>query len=267
MLLKPHIVTVLPSRHRLGGRRPKLLKARLPFWCSQWHPLEQQQRFNGWTRQVPSQRRTIHPLVAPANVNETTDVFIDLTKGVPSEIKIVVSDSAPGDNTDQATNFLQTTYTVMVNYDSASSSMTAGDGVRLTLMATLSGNEGDVITIKAPSFGVPSSIDADDVTINNSNPSDVTVTGTTIELVIPDMDGPGAGNTNDDLGTDVATTIRITSRAGVTNPSMAGLYGISVNDDPDSTNTSADEAVDALNVVKVIRTISLDPKRVQARRT
>ena len=176
---------------------------------------------------------------------------INLTKRVASMVEVMVIPE-----TDAAATVEAITYTIRLDHDYAASSMTAGAKTRLTLKALLSGEEGDVITIKLPSFDVPSGIDAEDIKINNVAASDVTVDDTTIEVVIPDMDGPGEGNSNDDLDAEKVTNIRISSRAGITNPTKAGMYGILINDDADGTG---DADVDALNVVKVIREIKLKP--------
>ena len=207
---------------------------------------------------------TMDPVVSIADAGvpdaagtATADHQISLLESVPAKFTIMVEDDGDATTVDLGG---ATTYTFYLTYASPASSMTAGASIRLALTATLSGNEGDVITIKAADFGLPSTIDTDHVTINNVNPSDVSVSGDTIEVVIPDMDGPTA-TAADDLGTDAATTIRISSRVGITNPTTAGLYGITINDDATSANTGVDEAVDAVNVVKIESSVSLDPKK------
>ncbi|MYC38327.1 MAG: hypothetical protein F4X66_15660 [Chloroflexi bacterium] len=203
-----------------------------------------------------------------------TNAEIDLTKAVVSKVEVVVADANADNNDTAASNFVTQTFTIMLDHDYAANSMTAGKEVRLTLMAMLRADEDDEITVMLPSFGLPSDIDPSDITIasgdNSENPSDVDVSGSTISLVVPDMDPDTTGSqaigstAGDGTITNAAVTIRIKSDAGITNPTKAGMYAIKINDDPDGAgDDNAEEDVtnanDALNVVKVIREVAVKP--------
>ncbi len=75
------------------------------------------------------------------------------------------------------------------------SNMTPGAAVRITLEANgIMGAVGDDIDVELPGFKVPSTISPSNIQISNGSnlnktPSDVSVSGTTITLTIPDMDG------------------------------------------------------------------------------
>ena len=191
---------------------------------------------------------------------DQTSVAIDLVAGVTGEIKIVVTDSDSTDNNVAATNFASHTYTISLDYDYAANSMVAGKGVRLNLSGTLVAGTGDVISIKAAKFGLPSSIDPNHVTLQNdgnqAKATDVDVSGDVIDVTIPDMNGDTTGLIG--LVGTAPTMITIATRAGVTNPKVAGLYAITLND---SDATGGDDPVDALNAVKVVRTVTVDPKK------
>ena len=78
-----------------------------------------------------------------------------------------------------------------------------------------------------------------------------------IVVTVPDMDGADAAD-NDIAADDGATTIKISSKAGITNPTKAGMYAINVSDDPDGDGL---DGVDGVNVANVIREVSLDPTK------
>ena len=108
------------------------------------------------------------------------------------------------------------------------SSQDAGAGVSVTIEFTTTADipAGDDVIIDLTDYGVPSSIDADSISIKGplngtsatADAADATVSGSKITIEIPDMDGTGTVN---DLG-DGAVTIRIRSRAGIENPTMSG---------------------------------------------
>lgn len=194
-----------------------------------------------------------------------TTAEIDLTKGVVSKVEIVVADANDQNDDTAATNFVTKTFTINLNYDSPTNSDTAGDSVRLTLQAMLRANVDDEIDVNLAKFGLQSGISTDHVTINGQKPTDLSVSGSVISLVLPDMTPGDDDDTNNNLGsttgdgtiTNAAVTIRISSNAGITNPTIAGSYGIKISDDPDG---AGDDAVDAQNVAGVIREIKLSPK-------
>lgn len=192
-------------------------------------------------------------------------VAIDLTDEIVTKVMVIVEDSNDTDDTRPAFNFLSQTYTINLMHNYASNSMNAGAAVRLNLMGLLTASTGDVISIKAASFGLPDTIDPSHVTIQNNalqmKATYVDVSGDTIEITIPDMNGDTTGLIGLVAGTpgsETPTMITIAVRAGITNPNVAGMYGITLND---SEAIVGDDAVDAMNVVKVIRSISLDPKK------
>jgi hypothetical protein len=104
------------------------------------------------------------------------------------------------------------------------SSQKAGAGVSLTIEFTP--NEiitaGDDLVIELEDFQIQSPIDADAISIKGAttaNAADVSVSGSKITVEIPDMDG-NAGAV-DDLAANKLVTIRVRSRAGVKNPTLA----------------------------------------------
>ncbi len=159
-----------------------------------------------------------------------------------------------GNEDDGSAQHADATYTVNFVYDSASNSESAGAAARLNLQATVVETATDTeIVISAPKFGVPTTIDEEEVTINGVEVSDVSADGSNITIVVPDMNATTAG---DDPLPDGTAIIRISNNAGITNPTVAGLYpiGIDVKDLDDA------EGNDSQNVVKVIREIKLSSK-------
>ena len=197
---------------------------------------------------------------AAGDAENTMVLVLDLTKGVViTRVEVTVVDDEPDDErAEGVVDHDPQTYTVSIdNNTDATNSESAGAGVRLHLVANIGGLQDEEIAISLAGFGVPSPIDEEHVTINGVDAADVTVSGTTVSIVIPDMDGDDApGDTNDDLVAAATNAIRISSKAGITNPNIAGLYaiGIDVKDDDDT------DGNDAQNVAKVIREIKLDPK-------
>ena len=232
---------------------------------------------NDYTAEVPEVATTLLVTATPAtgtaavitpedSDDGTAGHQIDLTDTVISEIEVTVTDSDDSDDDTAATNFDEAVYTVKLNYESPTNSEIAGAAVRLTIMAMLRAEIDDVITIDLASFGMPSAIDEGDVTINRVNPADVSVSGGAISLVLPDLDEDGdpaadaalLADTHDLGGTDgkELATIRISNRAGITNPTKAGTYPVKVRDE-DYAGETAD--VDAVSFATVIRSISIDP--------
>ena len=199
----------------------------------------------------------------------TIAVQVDLAMEVVNEIKVTVSEDVPGGATDERVAHSEQIYTINVSHASPVSATPskntpiAGAAVGLNLKATIAAGVGDTITIDMGSFGLPGSIDEDDVTINRKNPDVVTVSGDIISLVVPDLaiatqtvPDPAPTGVGTQGSPDVAT-IRFFQRAGITNPTKAGTYEISINDD--AGNGIGDEDIDAWNVSEVVRSISIDP--------
>ncbi len=172
------------------------------------------------------------------------------------EIKITVSDNDATNNTTEATNFAAATYTVMLDYTTPASSSSAGAAVAVNLETTnlKAGENEDLIIEFATGFGVPASIDDDDVIINsetgNQTPG-IAVSGNNVTLTVPDMDGPGVAASDDNIETSDTVLIKFKQSAGITNPAIAGMHRIKIKDG---------SGVVGHNVVKVIRSISIDPK-------
>ena len=192
-----------------------------------------------------------------------TEATVDLSMGIIGMVEIVAEDSDSDDNTVQATNFESKTFTITLNHATATSSDTAGGAVRVTLSGIMAAGPGQVINVKFPSaFGLPTSIDPSSVLITtgatgsevSGNPNDVTVRGSTVELLITDISEADGVQTI--AGGDVTTTIIFSTRSGITNPTKASsktdTYEITV----DSEGDAADIEANAI----VRRSISLDPK-------
>ncbi len=136
----------------------------------------------------------------------------------------------------------------------------AGSAQKLTLKARVAASDRDEITIDFKEFGVPSSIDPDDVTIDtrvdgdeDASPGDVEVNGTMVTLTFRtatgDNDGIAAA-----LDKNKTTTIIFSRRAGITLPKHAGLYPISVM----SEDTAAKD-IQFSNFAEVVRSVKASP--------
>ena len=120
----------------------------------------------------------------------------------------------------------------------AVSSDIPGAGVRVTLKAMLTKSLDERIAIKLDKFGLPSSIEANRVTIRSNdgqahfqaNPTDVTVSGSTVTLVLgsPLTGVSDSTQTLSGLLGDKVTTITIQQSAGITNPTEAKTYDLEV---------------------------------------
>ena len=99
---------------------------------------------------------------------------------------------------------------------------TAGSATKLTVQFT-TGDEGalaedDEITVMAPGFSIPNSIDSDDVTVNGANPKSVAVGGTEVILTLD------AG-----IPADRRVSVVFKIGAGLTTPVKAGQVEVSVS--------------------------------------
>ena len=189
---------------------------------------------------------------------------IDLRDGIVKEIEITADDTDTADSEEGV-------YTIAVNHSSPTNSDSAGATVRLTIMAMLRAEIDDEISIDLTGFTLPSSIDVDDITINRVNPSDVSISGNKIILVLPDLaedddtdqsaaEAEALADPHDLGGIDgkELATIRISNKAGIANPTKASTYSVKVSDE-DYVGGTAD--VDAISFATVIRTISIDPDK------
>ena len=99
---------------------------------------------------------------------------------------------------------------------------TAGSATKLTVQFT-TGDEGalaenDEITVMAPGFSIPNSIDSDDVTVNGANAKSVAVSGTEVILTLD------AG-----IPADRRVSVVFKIGAGLTTPVKAGQVSVSVS--------------------------------------
>ena len=174
---------------------------------------------------------------------------VDLTDGVVGEITVTVDDEDNGDSGPR-------TYTIALDHDKATDNTTPGSNQSLVLESTIDHDNTDNIIVKLSSFGVPSSIDTDDVRISLTGgaaasgfPSDVEVDGTTVTLV-----GPVVNANGETVGAADHTGATITFRrgAGITLPIRHNDYDIKVE--------SEDVANDGVqNWVTVRREVSVKP--------
>ena len=112
---------------------------------------------------------------------------------------------------------------------------TAGSATRLTVRFTTGSNgalsEDDEIIVTAPDFGVPVSIDSADVMVNGASPKSVAVSLNTGEIILT-LSSPIPTNRT------VSVVFRVS--AGITNPSNAGTFTLSVSTTAESAAASAE---------------------------
>lgn len=130
----------------------------------------------------------------------------------------------------------------------AVSSDTPGAAVRVTLKAKLAVALDGEIAVKLDKFGLPTSIDKDEVTIRSNdgtlhyqgNPTGVTVSGSTVTLTLGTLKGlTDSTKTLIDLKSDKVTTITIQQSAGITNPTAANVDGYDLEVGSDKTTNKA----------------------------
>ena len=176
-------------------------------------------------------------------------------------ITVNTTESSPTDPLTDA-SMEDRTYTFVLNYERVTDKTTPGSSQSLDVEFSANNGENDNIIVKLAKFGVPSSIDADDVTVNlegaaaagdsRGNPSDVEVDGTTITLVGPILDNdddPIAAQTDNAF---TGATINFKRSAGITLPIYQDDYDIEVTNDED-----ADDSVQ--NWVTVRREVTVKP--------
>ncbi len=142
--------------------------------------------------------------------------------------------------------------TQVIYYANAIDDRGAGSVQKLTLKAGIVASDRDEITVDFKEFGVPASIDPDDVTIvyeaNGNNPEEappgaVEVNGTTVTLTF--RTGTGIRSA---LAASATTDIIFSRRAGITLPKRAGLYHVAVS----SEDTAAKDGV-FFNLAEVVQ--------------
>ena len=133
----------------------------------------------------------------------------------------------------------------------AVSSDIPGTAVRVEAMAKLGKGLGQKIDIKLAKFGLPSSIDDDDVTIQTNdgtsyfsgNPRDVITSGSTVTLWLGSLKQEGGTGTMNTLDATKVTTIIIQQSAGITNPNVAKVYPIEVDTNKTTNKATVNEKV------------------------
>ena len=164
----------------------------------------------------------------------------------------------------------------------ATDSDTPGAGVRveLALHAKERLDLDDKIVVDFSSFGLPDSIDESRVDVRvwgrdgndgearmpyEGNPSDVTISGSEVTLVLETLENSNASpKTVSRLMMDDEVEITFRESAGITNPTAAGDYSISIDADRTKGRTAdpdnAGEYLDRNNA-SVVRKVSVDPKK------
>ncbi len=138
----------------------------------------------------------------------------------------------------------------------------AGSAQKLTLKTRLAASDRDEITIDFKEFGVPSSIDPDDVTIisnisndEDASPGDVEVDGTMVTLTFRTATGDNDGIASA-LAAGTTSDIIFSRRAGITLPKRAGPYPVTVM----SEDTAAKDT-QIFNFADVVRSVKADPMK------
>ena len=199
---------------------------------------------------------------------------VNLADGIVNKIEITADDA---DDTDDPA----VTYTITLDYEAANTSDTGSGGTAIDLnLDATAGNTVLVdgpdngpdatapqvqlnqnIVIKLPKFTVPSDIDPENISVATSagsyNPSDVSVSGTTLTLR---MGNTGTPTTTASSEPAAMTTLFIAKRVGILNPPQA-------NDAPDSypitveSTATANAGDQAVGHAIVLRKVSADPNK------
>ena len=142
------------------------------------------------------------------------------------------------------------------------SSMSAGADITLTVKATAGRTirGGREISIDLPGFGIPDSIDEEEVIIEGpdtasyyGNPSDVSISGSEITLTVPARDTNSTGGREEARINPGFYTVLFKQGAGLSNPTSRGTKTITVSD--------ADPSDEEMEVV-ISSAISLKPSTV-----
>ena len=188
------------------------------------------------------------PTVATASsVEGMTHIRVTPVGNGDATITVTATDSLGGEGT--------ATFEVIVTESTVVDSTVPGSDQSLTVRGYLDYNDTDNITVKLEDFGIPSSIDNDNVVVSvggdRANPSDVEISGTTITLVAPfDPDEDDVERLESD-GSKL-TTITFRRSAGISLPTVHDDYEIEV-----STADTDDDGVD--NTVEVRRQVTVKP--------
>ena len=130
---------------------------------------------------------------------------------------------------------------------------TAGSNTRLTVrfMTGLEGAlvEDDEITIMAPNFGVPNSIESGAVTINGSSPKSVAVSGSEIKLTLEDP-----------IRAERTVSVVFSETAGISNPAKAGPVEVSVATSAETMAAAMKVAIEEPPPAAMVRAIEVVPQ-------
>ena len=151
--------------------------------------------------------------------------------------------------------------------DLATRSTEPGSNQSLTVRGMVSYATSEDITVNLASFGVPSSINVDHVTVSigddmDANPTDVEIDGTKVKLIAPFE--PNDDNA-DRLSSDGngPTTITFRRSAGITLPTVHGDYDIKVSTEETPEGTAEEEegpgGDGVKNTVQVKRQVKVSP--------
>ena len=185
--------------------------------------------------------------VATADVGNANMVMVTPVGNGDAVVTVTLTDELDGEDT--------ATIAVTVTESTVVGSTVPGSDQSLTVRGYLDYNDTDNITVKLKDFGVPSSIDNDNVVVSvggdRANPSDVEISSTTITLVAPfDPDEDDVERLESD-GSNL-TTITFRRSAGISLPTVHDDYEIEV-----STADTDDDGVD--NTVEVRRQVTVKP--------
>ena len=220
--------------------------------------------------------------LGPDSVDTSTDTATSVGFTNPKEKGTFTVKFAQGD----AIPAVEATFEVVppVSASVTTNKKTADTATRLTIVSpgeTLGKiGPGDDIVINLKGFGLPSSIDTEDVTIddgtNTANPSEVTISGDNVTLLlgkftdeVRDEDGnrvtAGNSHTANVIDEDDEITITIRERAGIKTPTKAGdEYKVKV----DAKDPADTEGYDIDFVIAAIeRSLSVKPAEAAARGT
>ena len=211
----------------------------------------------------------VHPIVV------TITGLTNPTKNGPFPVSIAQGASS-------TTNVADTTVNVIPVNMAAGDVTVPGKVVELNIEANIAVAVRDKIVIDLTDFGVPPSIDKDDVIITDvteaavntvvlipGSPASVSVSGNKVTLTFGDLNGP---DVTDPAGTSIAmdatqsetshnTVITFLTEAGVALPSKSGTFDIGVETDRRAADNRTAEmtAGELINRVITERTVTVDP--------
>ncbi len=203
------------------------------------------------------------------NGTYTVNLFGATGRAVVESIAVNVRNDPALPDGSPADSGVANTYVASVMYTDPSSSNKGGSAASFNVEAgqgtdasDLAAAPGDNITIEFDAaFNVPDVIDPDHISISgvrastanvSSKPGYRVLTVTWDDFVLAADGVPTALPTADAAN----HKIRIRQASGITTPTKAGNYAIRINDDP---NGAGEADVDAVNVVSIIRSVSVSP--------